>query len=210
MPRKKSASGRSRVQSAIRVLSLKLQKVNKRLRSLKRAGNLGSYKSKELLNFVARNRALSIKKGRKGKFLKIILSKVPTTIGVKKEANKKLAEILSSRAFSNIGVEKIRKDTRRKIKQTLKEQNDRAISDSDVDKFIEIAKYLNKAKQDSLKDRIDPSDFFALVSDAKTERWSLNQWINQIGIIANIEDINDINNITMRNEAIDLYNRYVA
>ena len=210
MPRKKSASGRSRVQSANRVLSLKLQKVNKRLRSLKRAGNLGSYKSKELLNFVARNRALSIKKGRKGKFLKIILSKVPTTIGVKKEANKKLAEILGSRAFSNIGVEKIRKDTRRKIKQTLKEQNDRAISDSDVDRFIEIAKYLNKAQQDSLKDRIDPSAFFALVSDAKTESWSVNQWVNQIGFIANIEDINDITNITMRNEAIDLYNRYVA
>lgn len=210
MPRKKSASGRSRVQSANRVLSLKLQKVNKRLRSLKRAGNLGSYKSKELLNFVAHNRALSIKKGRKGKFLKIILSKVPTTIGVKMEANKKLAEILGSRAFSNIGIEKIRKDTRRKIKQTLEEQNDIAISDSDVDKFIEIAKYLNKAQQDSLKDKIDPSAFFALVTEAKTERWSVNQWVNQISLIANIEDINDITNITMRNEAIDLYNRYVA
>lgn len=209
MPRKRSVAGRSKAKSIENKKKLMLLKINKRLRSLGKAGNIGKFKSKELFKFISQNRGLKLKRSKRSKQLLVIASRLRQTTQNDRLILKKLAEVLASKAFSNIGISKIRKEAREKAIKTLEEESGKKVTEADLDKFIELANYVDKAKQGSILENVDPSDFQQLINDAKEERFDVNQWTAGLAQLANLEYIEVINNEYMRKEAQELYYKYV-
>ena len=211
MPRKKSASGRARGKSPESALLLKIEKVNARFRSLEKGGNFNTYASKELVRFAQANPYLSIKtskkrpkgrKGRKGRQQKrhtIVLQKTNIPVAQQRLINKKLNEALNSKVFSNVGIERVRKETRRKVKETLELETGEELTQKDVDLFYDIAKY----KYDDIIEKIGPSEFYQLVQVATKQNYNVDQWVDLLNNFV------EINNDVMRKQAEYLYNKFV-
>ena len=211
MPRKRSVSGRAKARTIQNAIQVQINHLNKRQRSLKRGGNLGKYKSKELLNYVSQTRGVKLVKAKRSGVLRIALDKTKQTYQQYMGIRKKFAEILKSRAFSNIGIDTIRKETEKELRKTLKENHGGDyITRDDIDTFYEIAKEISKAKEDSLLSKVNPSAADKLVHLANKENWSADKFAKEISAIANIDDINSMKNITLRREALRLYIKYVA
>lgn len=212
MPRKKSASGRARGKSPESALLLKIGKVNARFRSLEKGGNFNTYASKELVRFAQANPYLSIKtskkrpKGGKGRRAKqrqkrhtLVLKKGNIPVSQQRLINKKLNEALASKVFSNVGIERVRKETRRKVKETLELETGADLTEKDVDLFYDIAKY----KYDDIIEKIGPSEFYQLVQTASRNGYNVDQWVEMLNNYV------EINNDVMRKQAEYLYNKFV-
>lgn len=208
MPRKKSASGRARVKSPERDLLLKIDKANRRLRSLEKAGNFNTNATQELVRFVQSNPYLSLKaskkksvkvRGRKSTrkakrhIIQLASGKIPKA--QQRLINKKLIKTLSSKTFSNVGIKK----SREKLKQTLEEETGRELTDKDVDMFDEVIKY----QQVDIVEQIGPSEFYQLVQIARKNSYSVTSWVDLLNNYV------EINNEYMRNQAEYLYNKFV-
>lgn len=204
MPRKRSVSGRARAKTAENALQLQAEKINKRLRSLEKAGNYGVYKSKELIRFAQSNPYLSIKKSRGSRRHRLVISKIKKTMAETRLIRKKLSNILKSKVFSNVGIKKVRLETRESLKQTLGERRGEEITEADVDRFYEIAEYASKAREGSIMEKIDPSKFEELVAEAKERHLDVDSWVSLLS------EYVIINNGYMRKEAEELYYKYVA
>ena len=135
MPRKRSVSGRAKARTIQNAIQVQMNRLNKRQRSLKRGGNLGKYKSKELLNYVGQTRGIKLTKAKRSGRLRIVFDMVRQPYQQYMEIHKKFTEFLKSRALSNIGIEQIRERTREALKKTLGEEIGRKATDEDVDKF---------------------------------------------------------------------------
>jgi len=203
MARKKSASGRSRGVSAVQRIMIQTERINKRLRALEKAGLYGTYKSRELQEFISRTAGVAIKKSKKGTHTVTITAPRMTT-QQERLISKKFNEFLGSSLSTPIGIKKARANMRKKIGETLSDQLGRTMSESDVDKFLDIAKYAERVRQASILEYIDPSQFMVLVEQAKSANLSEEGWFSLLNKYVKI------NNETMREEAKDLYNRYVA
>ena len=205
MPRKKSVSGRARATNAENQLQLQAEKITKRLRSLEKAGEYGKLNAqKELIRFAQTNPFVSIKKSRGSKRRRLIVSRLKKTIAEQRLIRKKFTTFLKSKVSSVAGIRQARAKMEESLKETLKGQTGREIDQEDVDRFIEIAKYAEEANQESILDKIDPSTFNMLVNVAREQNYSVPQWINLLN------DYVLINNEYMRNEAEELYYKYVA
>lgn len=209
MPRKRSVSGRAKAKTIQNAIQVQINRLNKRQRSLKKRGNLGKYKSKELLNYVSQTRGVKLVKAKRSGVVRIALDKTKQTFQQYMGIRKKFAEFLKSRALSNVGIENIRKSTRKELKKTLGEEIGRKATDADIDRFYEVVTQINKASDASLLSKIDPSDFNKLIIEAKEAKWGEDRFARALGSLANIADINDISNLYLRREATDLYHRYV-
>lgn len=212
MPRKKSASGRARGKSPENALLLKIEKVNARFRSLEKGGNFNTYASKELVRFAQANPYLSVKtskkrskggKSRRGRQPQrrhtLVITKGNIPVAQQRLINKKLNEALNSKVFSNVGIERVRKETRRKVKETLELESGEKLTDKDVDLFYDIAKY----KYDDIIEKIGPSEFYQLVQVATKQNYNVEQWIELLNNYV------EINNDVMRKQAEYLYNKFV-
>lgn len=204
MPRKKSVSGRARVQTNEQALRLKVKKINARFRSLEKSGNYNTYASKELVRFAQANPYIVLKtskKKRKGKRQKrhtiYIKSNIP--VAQQRLINKKFNEALSSKVFSNVGIARVRKETRRKVKETLELESGEDLTEEDVDLFYDIAKY----KYDDIIEKIGPSEFYQLVQVASKQSYNVDQWVDLLNNYV------EINNDVMRKQAEYLYNKFV-
>lgn len=204
MPRKRSVSGRARAKTAENALQIQAEKINKRLRSLEKAGNYGVYKSKELIRFAQTNPFISIKKSRGSRRHRLVISKIKKTMAQTRLIRKKLTNILKSKVFSNVGIKQVRLETRESLKQTLGERRGEEITEADVDRFYEIAEYASKAREGSIMEKIDPSKFEELIAEAKERNLDIDSWVTLVSEYA------IINNGYMRREAEELYNKYVA
>lgn len=212
MPRKKSASGRARGKSPENALLLKIEKVNARFRSLEKGGNFNTYASKELVRFAQANPYLSVKtskkrskggKSRRGRQPQrrhtFVITKGNIPVAQQRLINKKLNEALNSKVFSNVGIERVRKETRRKVKETLELESGEKLTDKDVDLFYDIAKY----KYDDIIEKIGPSEFYQLVQLANKQNYNVEQWVELLNNYV------EINNDVMRKQAEYLYNKFV-
>lgn len=212
MPRKKSASGRARGKSPENALLLKIEKVNARFRSLEKGGNFNTYDSKELVRFAQANPYLSVKTSKKrskgGKSQRgrqpqrrhtLVITKGNIPVAQQRLINKKLNEALNSKVFSNVGIERVRKETRRKVKETLELESGEKLTDKDVDLFYDIAKY----KYDDIIEKIGPSEFYQLVQLANKQNYNVEQWVELLNNYV------EINNDVMRKQAEYLYNKFV-
>lgn len=202
MARKRSASGRSRGVSAVQRLFIQSEKINKRIKALEKADLYGTYKSRELQQFAKETAGVTIKISRSGKHTIIVSGNLrPQQIRL---ITKKFSEFLSSPYSTPVGIYKARTSMRKKLTQTLSEQLGKDITDKDVDKFLDIAKYAERVRQASILEYIDPSEFMAIVSYAKDQGMSQDAWVSLLNQYVTI------NNETMRKEAEYLYNKYVA
>ena len=205
MPRKKSVSGRARGKSTESALLIKIGKVNARFRSLEKGGNYDTYASKELIRFAQANPYLVLKtsKKKKGKkrqrrhTLQLVRGNIP--VAQQRLINKKLNKALSSQVFSNVGIERVRKETRRKVKETLELESGEELTEQDVDLFYDIAKY----KYEDIIEKIGPSEFYQLVQVASKNNYSVDQWVDLLNNYV------EINNDVMRKQAEYLYNKFV-
>ena len=201
MPRKKSVSGRARVMTAENLINRQVDRINRRFRGLEKGGNYGTYKSRELQEFVSRNPFLVIKRSRGSKRHKLMVINLrKATMGQLKLITKKFGEVLKSKVFSNAGIERVRKETRKKVSETLSERMGREMTKEEVDVFYDIA----KDRENSILDQMSSSEFWTLVMVAKDMNASLDTWVNLLKNYATI------NNEYLREEAKDLYYKYVA
>ena len=202
MPRKKTVSGRARVMTAENRINRQIDRINRRFRGLEKGGNYGTYKSRELQEFVSRNPFLVIKRSRGSKRHKLMVMNLrKATAGQLKLITKKFSEVLKSKVFSNAGVERVRKETRKKVSETLSERMGREMTKEEVDVFYDIAK---EKAESSILDQMTASQFWTLVMVAKDMNASQDTWISLL------KDYATINNELLREEAKDLYYKYVA
>ena len=201
MPRKKTASGRARVKTATNKIMLQVNRINKRFKSLEKGKNYGTYKSRDLIEFAKRNPYLSIKRSRGSKRHKLIVQKLrEATTNQLRLISKKFTEVLQSKVFSNTGIERTRRETRKKVSKTLSERMGREMTKEEVDMFYDIA----QEKQLSILDQMTNSNFWTLVMVAKDMNASVDTWVSLL------KDYATINNEVLREEAKDLYYKYVA
>lgn len=194
MARKKSVGGRAKVRTIENKILIQTQKINRRIRSLEKAGNYGKFKSAELIRFADKNPNIRIKRVAKGRH-KLVINKIKMSMGDGRLVNKKLAETLRSKGFSNKGIESIKSKT----KQTLSEQLGRTVSDEDVELFYNIA----QNKNNDIIEKMNVSEFYDLVMEAKDQEHTLDKWTD---LLSNYVVIN---NKTLRMQAELLYNKYV-
>lgn len=201
MPRKKSVSGRARVASAENRLQLQVEKLNRRIRSLEKRGNFGVYAGKSFLEFASRSKFVSVKKARGSKRHRVVLKKLQqATFGQLKEIHKKFKHFLQSKTFTNIGIEAVRAETKRKVKDYFAGALDRPVSDSDLEKFYEVNKY----SSDKIIEMIGPSEFTIMVFEARDTNAGVDRWVEMI-----IEHGVTVNNDYTRNQCVELYNKFV-
>lgn len=202
MARKRSASGRSRGVSAVQRLFIQAEKINKRIKALEKADLYGTYKSRELQQFAKETTGVTIKISRSGKHTITVSGNLrPQQIRL---ITKKFNEFLTSPYSTPVGINRARASMRKKLTQTLSEQLGKDITDKDVDKFLDIAKYAERVRQASILEYIDPSEFMAIVSYAKDRGMSQDAWVSLLNQYVTI------NNETMREEAKYLFNKYVG
>ena len=202
MARKRSASGRSRGVSAVQRLFIQAEKINKRIKALEKADLYGTYKSRELQQFAKETAGVTIKISRSGKHTITVSGNLrPQQIRL---ITKKFNEFLTSPYSTPVGINRARASMRKKLTQTLSEQLGKDVTDKDVDKFLDIAKYAERVRQASILEYIDPSEFMAIVSYAKDKGMSQDAWVSLLNQYVTI------NNETMREEAKYLFNKYVA
>ena len=204
MARKKSVSGRSRGVTAVNRLFIEAEKVNKILRALEKAGMYGVYASKRLEADISDTYGVTIRRSKSGRH----------TVQVAKKATPQqfraidvaLKKFLSSSVASPTQSTRVRKKTREKIRQTLSEQVGIEATDKDVDKFFEINEYAKQAKQDTIFNYINPSDFRRLAYEGKERGLSGDNFFKELIVPYIPEDV--VNNKYIRDECIYLYNKY--
>ena len=203
MPRKKSVSGRSRGVNAVNRVMIEAERINRKLNRLEKAGYFGKYKSKELLEFVSRRPSLKLTRSRRSKRHAIRVIKARLTEPEARLVTNKFKEIQKSKTFTPTGIQNVNRKIRTKIRKTLSEEAGRKITEQELERFFEVIDYAEKAKQESILDKIDPSLFQRLVNIAIKERRSENSWEQLLG------DYVEINNEYMRKEAKELYEQFV-
>lgn len=201
MARKKSVSGRSRGVSAVNRLFIQVERVNRRIKALEKAGLYGIYKTKQLQDFASRTEGVQIKRSVSGKHSISVSRKISAP--QYRLINKQLQEFLNSRLSTPSGIRKARQNMRNKIAKTLEGATGKEMSDADVDRFLDIAKYSERVRQASILEYIDPSEFMVLVEQARSDNLTVDGWVDLLNNYA------QINNEYMRKEAEELYYKYV-
>ena len=204
MPRKMSTRGRSRGVTNVNRLMIQAERINKKLRSLEKAGLYGKYRSKELMEFVSRERELSIKKSKGSKRHRLVVNKIRMTVQQEKYLIKHLKAFEKSKALTPTGIKNIETKVRSKVKQTLSERMGREASDEDVERLYNVFEYSSQTHQASILDLIDPSTFFYIVNTCIERNYSSDTFFTILCQYA------DINNDYYRREAEYLYNKFVA
>lgn len=202
MARKRTPSGRARIVTPASKIYLQAEKINKRIRSLEKNKMFGSYKSKELIQFVRNyNSFLLLSRNRGSKRFRLKIKNLrEATAGQIRLITKKLRETLRAKGFSPIGIKGIRKQTRQEVAKTLGGMVGRELSDKDTDLFYEIIKY----KTDEIISKIGPSEFYVLVDVARQGNYSVDAWVNLI------DNYIEVNNESIRKACEYLYYKFVA
>lgn len=200
MPRKRSASGRAKISTIENRIRVQTEKVNKKFRSLEKSDYYGHYKSKELLTFIAENPNLKVVRGKGSKRHKVVYKSVKgTTMGRLILVTKKLKSFLRSKGSTVVGIEKIKAKTLKTITAKLTGIKGSDVSNRDLEIFYDIIKH----RSDEILNKIDPSEFYALVSEARENNYGEEKWISMIN------DYVEINNKELREACKYLYEKYV-
>ena len=197
MPRKKSVGGRAMPKTQTNQLLIQLNKVNRRLNRLEKAGVYGRYSSKKLIRFANESKNISYKRSRKNKLKIPDLKKL--TPAETLYISKTLRKFTKSKTSSPIGLKEVSEETKAKIKQSLGNYKEE-IDDEDVEDFYEFV-----ADDDFryFADKIGDSQLYALIEEAKEKSYTENKFIETL------EQYITVNNADVRKKAQRLYNKYV-
>ena len=198
MPRKKSTAGRRRSGTASSNIYIQVKKINRQLRRLERAGELGSYASKDIIRMANESKPLTYRrKGRNKIRVKKGAKFKPTE---RRTILKRFKEFLTSKLSKPSEIKKTRNETRRKVKEKLQGLRDEVLTDEDVDEFYSLT-------QDEdfryLADKIGDSEVYVLLSEVRKEGGSVNdlkEKLEQFLVFSNSSDA--------INKARRLYNKW--
>ena len=178
-------------------LLIQLNKVNRRLNRLEKAGVYGRYSSKKLIRFANESKNISYKRSRKNKLKIMDIKKL--TPAETLYISKTLRKFTKSKTSSPIGLKEVSEETKAKIKQSLGNFKE-DIDDEDVEDFYEFV-----ADDDFryFADKIGDSQLYALIEEAKEKNYTENKFIETL------EQYITVNNADVRKKAQRLYNKYV-
>lgn len=197
MARKRSVRGRAKVSTPISRLNISMAKVNRRLRSLERAGMFGQYSFKRLLRRFEDETNISFKRKRRNKF---IIKRKTSNVSKLRLYQKNFEAFLKSITSTPIGVKKVRESTREKLKRSLSNITDLDIEDRDLDDFYDL---FHDPDFKYLAERIPPSTLYMLIQEAKSQSWSEETFVSQIQMYI------QSNNQELRERATRLFNKYI-
>ena len=197
MPRKKSVGGRAKPISQTNRLLLQVNKVNRRLNRLEKAGVYGRYSSKKLIRFANESKNISYKRSRKNKIkiLDVKSLKPAETLYI----SKTLSKFTKSKTSSPIGLKEVSDTTKEKIKQALGNFVE-DVDDEDVEDFFE---FIEDDEFRYFADKIGDSQLYALIGEARAKDYSENKFVETL------EQYITLNNADVRKKAQRLYNKYV-
>ena len=170
---------------------------NSRLNKLAKRKELGHYASKKLLRNIRISPVASYDK--KSKTIKIAKSS-KLNANQARLLNKELKSFLNSKTSNAKNIKRIRQETMQKVKDKLGRITNQDISKSDVEEFYTLT---NDKDYKYFVDFIDPSEFYALVSEAKSRDMSEDEFIELLKQYMTISDESALN------KATELYDKYV-
>lgn len=189
MPRKRSISGRARTSSTVATnVNIQLNKVNKQFKSLRRAGEYGTYASKKVIANL--NQSKYFYYNRKTKTYKIS-KRSRLTKSQKRLYAKQFQQFLKSKLSKPEFIKKIRAETKDKIKTTLTNVTDKELTDEDVDMFLSL-----QTDEDYryIADKIGDSEAYILMNKASEQNMNVTSFRKTLSdyMTVNSQDIRDV------------------
>lgn len=189
MPRKRSVSGRSRISSTIATnVNIQLSKVNKQFKTLRRAGEYGSYASKKVIANL--NQSKYFYYNRKTKTYKIS-KRSRLTQSQKRLYAKQFQQFLKSKLSKPEFIKKLRAETKAKIKTTLTNVTSKELTDEDVDMFLSL-----QTDEDYryIADKIGDSEAYILMNKASEQNMNVTSFRKILSdyMTVNSQDIRDV------------------
>lgn len=194
---RKRITGRSRPQTPEMALRFMVEKTNKRLNKLQKAGLIHKSAAKKLIQTIKTENKIQYQSSGKNKI------KVNTKILTRSESRyytKLLKTFLESGRTSKISVTNKQMETRTKLKQSLGQLTDTEISDQDVEDF-----YFLVEDEDFryFADKVDDSELYILIETA------IDRGLGESDFINLLEQYMTVNSKEARDSASRLYNKYV-
>lgn len=189
MPRKRSVSGRSRISSTVATnVNIQLSKVNKQFKTLRRAGEYGTYASKKVIANL--NQSKYFYYNRKTKSYKIS-KRSKLTQSQKRLYAKQFQQFLKSKLSKPEFIKKLRTETKDKIKTTLTNVTDKELTDEDVDMFLSL-----QTDEDYryIADKIGDSEAYILINKASEQNMNVTSFRKTLSnyMTVNSQDIRDV------------------
>ena len=195
MPRKRII-GRARVITKENALDITIDRVNRKLKRLYRAGLDNKYAASKLKSALKVQGDFRIEKGRlKGSPRNLTISQV-------RYYKKVFSSFINSPVSSPIGIERSRVKSKESLKQSLGELSDsREISDQDVDDFYSLFK---DEDYTYFSDKIGVSAMYALSNEAQARNYSEDKFIDVLGTMVTLS-VKEV-----RDKARRVYEKYVS
>ena len=189
MSRKRSISGRARTSSTVATnVNIQLSKVNKQFKSLRRAGEYGTYASKKVIANL--NQSKYFYYNRKSKTFKIS-KRSKLTQSQKRLYAKQFQQFLKSKLSKPEFIKKLRAETKDKIKTTLTNVTDKELTDEDVDMFLSL-----QTDEDYryIADKIGDSEAYILMNKASEQNMNVTSFRKTLSdyMTVNSQDIRDV------------------
>lgn len=199
MPRKRT-TGRARAVTGTSRVQLELERVNRKLNTLAKSGQYGSYASKRLINVLSEDQRVVIKKSRRGRRQVIIQGVKVLSQSQSRYYAKTLREFRTAKTSTPLGIRETRRKAEEKLKQSLGNITNKTITTKDVDDFYSI---VSDADYKKIVEKILPSEFYVIVTTAKRNGYKEEQFIDLLSSYVTDSD-EDLRKIASR-----LYKKFV-
>lgn len=157
MPRKR-IKGRAKLPSITNQLELQLNKANRRLKKLKRSGNLGKYASGHLIASVQHSKSFSYSARRNKNIIKALEKDM--SFAEARYWLKEASKFNKSPTASNLGIE----EAKRRTIETFARITDKEVDDEDVEALYNL---LGKRDFDYFADKIGTSETIVILAEAE-------------------------------------------
>lgn len=172
MPRKRT-TGRARAVTGTSRVQLELERVNRKLNTLAKSGQYGSYASKRLINVLSEDERVVIKKSRRGRRQVIIQGVKVLSQNQSRYYAKTLREFRTAKTSTPLGIRETRRKAEEKIKQSLGGALSRKITNKDLDDFYKL---VTDADYRKIYEYITPSELEVIIDTAKRNAYDEDQF----------------------------------
>ena len=176
-------------------LKLLVKRANQRLVRLEREFGVDSWATKKLKSRLSTEklRAFSVNN-------RILLNK-SMSITQLRAVKKATEQFLNSKTSTIKGIKSIKKETIKSLKETFENENEVILEDDEIESLYSI---LEDNDYNSISSFLPPSDIWVIINEARTEHYNQDTFLNKVE-----KYIDFGNDITVRNNLISLYNKYV-
>lgn len=192
----------SKASNSLRILvQQQINEVNKRLRSLERSGNYGTFASKKLFERLD-SKKLSLlqksKKVNKGHVLRVKLKPNMTTADLT-ATSKAALQFLKSATSTPKKLKSVMEKTKKSMYETLKTQG-KEVTKEDIEAYYEM---LGNKDFDYFNEKIGASAMWSIIEDA------INYEDTEKGFLSRLNNYLTLNDVDIQVKAKRLYEKYV-